>query len=298
MVDELFAAQKQVLSNVYVKGRRDFLCCRRSQFYQPELVVLSSGHCYVDRGQTTCKRILYCSACNKAYLYKKSLEIKKIEEYIQQRDLHPTMLTLHVPHKSSDGLKYLRVALDKAVRSFLSDRRNESMRKFNQFVGNEGYLFRSDITFSDNSGWNPHYHVLMLNNINYSEQQKNQFVDEFARHLEQAGLYLSRLNKYYKGNLIHFREDSISLSYLTKYNKELMELAVTNPTRYIELAQSGNKTRVPPLIALKRGLMNKVDKFLGMSEPESKNEVNRIVIPESFLSLSVKEIAERCSCLI
>ena len=297
MVDEeLFAAQKQVLSNVYVKGRKDFLCCRKSQFYHPELVILSSGKFYIDKGLSTCKRILYCAECNKAYLYKKSFELKKVEEYIKKESLHPTMLTLHIPHKLSDSLIELRTKLDKATRNFLSVRVNKLMKKINQSVGNTGYVYRNDITFSD-SGWNPHCHVLLLNKMNYSESQKNQFVDNFTHQLEVAGLYLSRFNKYYKSNLIHFRENSCNLSYLTKYNGELMELAITNPSKYIELAQSGNGVKVPPLVAIKKGLMGKVTKVLPVSE-RAEEEVNRILIPDSLLSLSVKEIAQKCSCLI
>ena len=297
MVDEeLFNAQKSLLADVYVKGRKDFLCCRKSQFYKPELVILNSGRYYIDRGLTTCKRILYCSECNKAYLYKKKLLLTKVEEFIQKENLAPTMLTLHIPHKISDNLSELRIKLDKATRSFLSTRSSKLMKELNQSVGNESYVYRNDITLTD-SGWNPHCHIVMLNRVSYSEREKNQLVDSFAYQLEQAGLYLNRLDKYYKSNLIHFREDSTSLSYLTKYNKDLMELAITNPERYIELAQSGNKTKVPSLVAFKKGLMDKVTKSLSVTE-QPEQEVRRIALPESFLSLSASEIKDKCSCLI
>ena len=290
--EDILAAQKSILADVYVKGRKDFMCCRKSQFYRPELVILSSGRFYIDKGLSTCKRILYCAECNKVYLYKKRLLLKKVEEYVQQENLTPTMITLTIPHKVTDKLADLRTTLDKATRNFLSARTNKLMKKINQSVGNEGYIYRNDITYNENSGWNPHTHIVQLNKINFSETQKNELVDEFARQLESSGLYLNRLDKLKLQ--VNFKDNFTSLNYLTKYNKELMELSITNPSKYIELAQSGNKTKVPPMIQLKKGLMAKV----GLSDEPEDNIVNRISLPESMKNLSVKEIAQYALDLI
>ena len=284
VMEDIFAAQKQLLANVYVKGRKDFLCCRKSQFYHPELVILSSGRFYVDRGQTTCKRILYCAECNKAYLYKKKLLLTKVENYIQKESLHPTMITLTMPHNVTDNLADLRTKLDKATRGFLSVRTNKLMKELNQEVGNVSYVYRNDITYND-SGWNPHCHIVMLNKVSYLETQKSQLVDEFARQLENAGSYLNRLDKLKLQ--VNFTNNFTSLGYLTKYNKELMELAITNPEKYIEFAQSGNSTKVPPLIAFKKGLA----KSLNLSAESEGEVIDRIVLPESMKNLSAKEIA-------
>ena len=119
--------------------------------------------------------------------------MKKVEEYIQKENLTPTMITLTIPHKVTDKLADLRTKLDKATRGFLSARTNKLMKGINQSVGNEGYIYRNDITLTD-SGWNPHCHIVQLNKINFSETQKNELVDEFARQLESSGLYLNRLD--------------------------------------------------------------------------------------------------------
>lgn len=284
--EELFAAQKSVLSNFYVKGRREFLCCRKSQFYRPELVILGSGKFYIDKGLSTCKRILYCAECNKAYLWKKGLLLTKVKDYIRKENLAPTMITLTIPHDVMDSLVRLRTTLDKAIRGFLSARKNKLMKELNQEVGNISYVLRNDITYNDNSGWHPHCHVVMLNKISYSESQKNQLVDEFARQLESAGSYLNRLDKLKLQ--VNFTNNFTSLGYLTKYNKELMELAITNPEKYVELAQSGNNTKIPPLIAFKKGLM----KSLSLSAELEGEVIDRIVLPESMKNLSAKEIAQ------
>ena len=282
--DELFNAQKQILANFYVKGRKDFLCCRKSQFYRPKLVVLSSGRFYIDKGQTTCKRTLYCAECNKTYLFKKKLLLTKIENYIHKENLTSTMITLTIPHQATDRLADLRTTLDKATRNFLSARTNKLMKEINQIVGNEGYVYRNDITLTD-SGWNPHCHIAMLNRVSYSENQKNQLFDEFVHQLESAGLYLNRLDKLKLQ--VNFTDNFNNFGYLTRYNKKLMELAITNPPKYVELAQSGNKTKIPPMIAMKKGLIAKFNLSAELDE-----EVDRIVLPESMKNLSAKEIAQ------
>ena len=291
MPAELFNAQKSLLADVYVKGRKDFMCCRKSQFYRPELVILNSGRFYIDRGLSTCKRILYCAECNKAYLWKKSLLMKKVEEYVQQEKLCPTMITLTIPHKLTDNLADLRTKLDKATRNFLSARTNKLMKEINQDVGNISYVYRNDITYNEDSGWHPHCHIAMLNKISYSETQKNQLQSEFARQLESSGLYLNRLDKLKLQ--VDFKDNFISLGYLTKYNKDLMELAITNPPKYIELAQSGNNVKIPPLIAMKKGLSAKLNLSAELDEV-----VDKVELPESMKNLSAKEIAQYALDLI
>ena len=283
--DELFNAQKSLLANVYVKGRKDFLCCRKSQFYRPELVILSSGRFYIDRGLSTCKRILYCAECNKAYLYKRNLLMKKVEEYIQKENLVPTMITLTLPHKVTDKLADLRTKLDKATRGFLSARTDKIIKEINQSVGNVSYIYRNDITYSEESGWNPHCHIAMLNRVSYSENQRKYLTEEYARQLEQAGMYLNRLDKLKLQ--VDFNDNFTNLSYLAKYNAGLMNLAITNPPKYIELAQSGNKTKVPPLMAFKKGLLSKFN----FSADEPEEVIDRISLSESIQNLSAKEIA-------
>lgn len=283
--EELFQAQKQLLTNVYVKGRKDFLCCRKSQLFRPELVLLSTGRFYVDKGVSTCKRILYCSECCKSYLFKKKLLLNKVEEFIQQENLYPTMITLTMPHKVTDSLVELRTKLDKATRGFLSARTDKIIKEINQSVGNVSYIYRNDITYSEESGWNPHCHIAMLNRVSYSENQRKYLTEEYARQLEQAGMYLNRLDKLKLQ--VDFNDNFTNLSYLAKYNAGLMNLAIMNPPKYIELAQSGNKTKVPPLMAFKKGLLSKFN--LSVDEPEEV--IDRISLPESIQNLSAKEIA-------
>ena len=117
-------------------------------------------------------------------------------------------------------------------------------------------------------------------------------VDEFARQLESSGCYLNRLDKLKLQ--VDFKDNFTSLGYLTKYNQELMELALTNPSKYIELAQSGNKTKVPPMIQFKKGLMTKV----GLSDEPEDNIVDRISLPESMKNFLAKEIAQYALDLI
>ena len=289
--DSLLTAQKSILANVYFKGRHDFLCCRKSYYKRPELVVLADRTFYVD-GLTTCKKPLICAECHKSYLYKASLEIAKLEEYIQKESLHPTMITLHIPHNLSDSLKDLRLALDKATRGLLAESRNKLTKRINQSVGSIGYVLRNDITLTPN-GWNPHCHVVNLQKVNFSAEDKNLLVDEYVHQLENSGLYLSRLDKYYmetKSNLVHFRENSYNLNYLCKHNDTLMNLAITNSERYIELAQSCNIKEKIPLVKFKNGLKSRIAKVFP-SDERPEQEIRRIVLPEYISLEEVKSLS-------
>lgn len=287
--DDILAAQKSILANVYFKSRHDFLCCRKSYYKKPELVILADGTFYID-GLTICKKPFICAECHKSYLYKASLEMAKVEEYIQQEKLCPTMITLHIPHKISNGLKHLRIILDKAVRGFLAESKNKLMKMINKNVGNKGYILRNDITLTEN-GWNPHTHIINLQGTNFSEIQKNQLVDEFARQLESAGLYLNRLDRYNKSNLVHFRENSTSLDYLCKHNDTLMNLAITQPEKYVELARSCNIKEKIPLVKFKNGLKSKISKTLNLSENSTVREIKRIEIPEHTSLENIKGLS-------
>lgn len=110
-------------------------------------------------------------------------------------------------------------------------------------------------------------------------------------------MYLSRLDKYYvenKSNLIHFRENSYNFSYLCKHNDTLMNLAIVNPEKYIELARSGNIKEKIPLVKFKNGLKSKIAKVLPADE-RPEQEIRRISLPEyvtleEIRNLSLEEL--------
>ena len=166
------------------------------------------------------------------------------------------------------------------------------MKKINKDVGDVGYILRNEITFTDN-GWHVHCHVLNLNEDNYSENQKNQLVDNFVHQLEDSGFYFNRLDRYNiknKGGLIHFRESSFDATYLSKYDDDNpVNLALSNSSKYIEFAQSFNTSAKIPLIKFKNGLKSR----MGISkEKNQREELRRIKIPESLINQSPEYVEE------
>lgn len=282
-----------------IKGYHDFVTCRKSYYKKPVLVILSNGYSYFE-GFTTCDKVFYCADCHRSYLYEKNQKLARVGEYIKHEDLNPTMITLHIPHHAKDRLKPLRIKLHEAIVGLISTsgkNQNKLMKRLNEVTGNEGYILRNDITFGDDNGWNPHVHILSLNRLNYSEQEKNQIIDEYVHQLELVGLNLLRFDHYYKFNLVHFRENSLKTSYLGKSNDELMNLAVTNPNKYFELVESCTNDARIPLVRFKNGLLSKIDKLLGSPiESSVLNEFRRIDIPEYLLrqNLPLEEIKNLC----
>lgn len=293
VTDELFDAQRELLrKGVYLQGYKDFFSCHNSYYKRPELVILTGGCHYID-GLVTCNK-LYCSHFVKSYLFKASKDMAKVNDFIRKEKLRPTLLTLTLPHKVTDSLKYLKVALDKATRNFLAESKNKLVKEINKDVGSEGYVLRNEVTYTGN-GWNTHCHVLNLNHVGYSEIQKDLLVDEFTRQLEDSGFHFSRLDKYNiekKGGLIHFRENSFDASYLSKYDEDNpVNLALTNLSKYIEFAQSFNVTQKIPLVKFKNGLKSK----LGISSEKKfqrEKELRRIQLPESLIYQSPEYVEE------
>ena len=292
MPDELFNAQRALLSKVYLQGYRDFFSCCSSYIKRPELVILAGGRRYID-GLAHCRKF-YCSHFMKSYLWESSRHMEKVNEFIRKEKLRPTMLTLTLPHKAIDNLKCLKVTLDRAIRGFLAESRNKLIKGINQNVGNEGYVLRNEITYNEQNGWHNHCHVLNLNHIDYSESQRNLLVDEFARQLENSGFHFSRLDRYNiekKGGLIHFRENSFDASYLSKYDEDNpVNLAITNPSKYIEFAQSFNDSGKIPLIKFKNGLKSKVG--ISKEKSQKEKELRRIQVPDFLINQSPEYIEE------
>ena len=292
VTDELFNAQRELLrKGVYLQGYKDFFSCHSSYYKRPELVILAGGCHYID-GLTTCNK-LYCSHYVKQYLYQASKDMTKVNGFISKEKLRPSLLTLTLPHKATDSLKYLKVTLDKATRGFLAESRNKLTKRVNQDVGKEGYVLRNEISYTDN-GWHNHCHVLNLNRDNYSETQKDLLVDEFAHQLEDSGYHFSRLDRYNlekKGGLIHFRENSFDATYLSKYDEDNpVNLALTNPSKYVEFAQSFNVTQKIPLVKFKNGLKSKVG--ISKEKNQKEKELRRIQLPESLIYQSPEYVEE------
>lgn len=147
MVDsDILAVQKALLKGKYLKSYNNFMTCQKSCYKKPELVVLSNGRHYID-GLDSCK-CGYCYHCVKVYLYKASLEMVKVKDFIQKEKLRSAMVTLTITHKVTDKLKGLRLTLDKATRGFLAESRNKLVKKINKDVGSEGYVLRTCIRSS------------------------------------------------------------------------------------------------------------------------------------------------------
>ena len=296
MVDEeLFQAQREVLKHASLDSRHAFMTCRRSYFKRPELVILPSGT-YVS-GMTTCK-CGYCIHHVRRYLYKQRQRIARVEQFIQREGLHPTLLTLTLLHKSTDSLKYLRLKLHEGTNRLLATSgktANKLIRRINQRVGNIGYIFRNEVTFTNN-GWHVHCHIENLNRQLYLEEEKNQIADEFDRILKDSGFFLSRLDEYKiekRNGLIHFSDDFANVGYLAKLDKNNpVYLAQTNPEKYKEFAQSFNIKGRIPLIKFKGYLMSKINKVLNLPEEKPEEELERIEIPEFLIHRPKEEIEQ------
>ena len=86
------------------------------------------------------------------------------------------------------------------------------------------------------------------------------------------------------------RENSYNLSYLCKHNDTLMNLAITNSEKYVELARSSNIKEKIPLVKFKNGLKSKIAKVLPADE-RPEQEVKRIALPEYMTLEEIRNLS-------
>ena len=292
--DPLQIAQKAILKGINIKGYKDFQCCQKSWISPPQLVIFENGFKYID-GLTTCKHFHYCAYCHKVKLHEQGHFIKLAEKYIQQENLSVTLVTLTLPRRNND-LRKQRLILDSATRNLIAESKNKVVKGINKSVGSEGYILRNEVSFSTTNGLNPHCHILTLNRDSYSAVQKDLIIDSYIAQLEDSGLFFNRLDKL--KIQVNFTDNFKNIGYLAKPSTEIMELAVTEPNYYIQLAQSCNVETKIPLVKFKNGLKTKIIKALNLSGNEDARqikEIKRIKIPEYLLNenLSVEEIFQK-----
>ena len=117
--------------------------------------------------------------------------------------------------------------------------------------------------------------------------------------LENSGFYFSRLDRYNierKERLVRFNNDFTNIGYLTKFDEDNpVNLALTQPEKYIEFAQSFNITQKIPLVKFKNGLKSKINKALNLpgEKKQTARELKRIQLPESLIGRPLEEL-EKC----
>ena len=146
-------------------------------------------------------------------LYKYRLRIQKVIEWTYANNLVPVMMTLTVFHRWN----YL-APLHRVLSAAWSDLfRGSAGLKRKEHIGLRGYIRRLEETFNDgdadfdeslNSGWHPHYHVILL-----VPREKLSVLSGYESELRKV--WVSLVRKHY---IKEFGED-IPVSYLSSFEE-------------------------------------------------------------------------------
>jgi hypothetical protein len=120
----------------------------------------------------TCKKHLLCPFCARARgakLMEKNVE-RVAQALAENPRLVPAMLTLTV--KNADDLKGASEHLLNSLRKGLKRRRDfkEKGRGWTEFAKIEGAIYATEVTYSEEKGWHPHIHAVVLLN-DYIDQK-------------------------------------------------------------------------------------------------------------------------------
>ena len=107
-----------------------------------------------------CGSVWVCPSCSFKISQERKKELAEAMKSCRGKGLHVAMLTLTAPHYLGDDLKGLLTKMGKAKHALWSNRNSRD------YFGKEfpliGHITATEVKYSDNNGFHPHYHILLI----------------------------------------------------------------------------------------------------------------------------------------
>lgn len=134
------------------------------------------------RGLMRCHNGWQCPVCSSAISEHRRIELTKA---IDTTGYTPVMLTYTMSHSHNEPLDYLISRLSLAWKTLTAQR---AYKQFKNDYGYVGAIRTLEITYGQENGWHPHFHVLMLLNDrfqDYKAEMTLELYDVWNRSLEK-----------------------------------------------------------------------------------------------------------------
>lgn len=115
-----------------------------------------------------CGSVWVCPDCSYKISQERKKELAEAMKGCRDKGLHVAMLTLTVPHYLGDDLKTLLKKMSKAKHSLWTNR--NSREYFADQFPMVGHITATEVKYSDNNGFHPHFHVLCFLDKQYSKE--------------------------------------------------------------------------------------------------------------------------------
>ena len=115
-----------------------------------------------------CGSVWVCPDCSYKISQERKKELADAMKGCRDKGLHVAMLTLTVPHYLGDDLKTLLKKMSKAKHSLWTNRNSR------EYLADQfpmlGHITATEVKYSDNNGFHPHFHILCFLDKQYSKE--------------------------------------------------------------------------------------------------------------------------------
>ena len=115
-----------------------------------------------------CGSVWVCPSCSFKISQERKKELAEAMKACRGKGLHVAMLTLTVPHYMGDNLKELFKKMGKAKHSLWTNRNSRDY--FKSQMPLIGHITATEVKYSDNNGFHPHYHILLILDKQYQAE--------------------------------------------------------------------------------------------------------------------------------
>ena len=107
-----------------------------------------------------CGSVWVCPSCSFKISQERKKELAEAMKSCRSKGLHVAMLTLTAPHYMGDNIKELLKNMGKAKHSLWTNRNSRDY--FKSQMPLVGHITATEVKYSDNNGFHPHYHILLI----------------------------------------------------------------------------------------------------------------------------------------
>ena len=164
-----------------------------------------------------CGSVWLCPDCSYKITQERKKELSEAMKVCRSKGLHVAMLTLTAPHYLGDDLRTLLKKLSKAKHALWTNR--DSRTYFAENFSMVGHITATEVKYSDNNGWHPHFHILIFLENKYQDEDIALLQDElyelWADKCVKSGL--GKPSKAYGLDLKIGSRDDVLADYISKW---------------------------------------------------------------------------------
>lgn len=123
-----------------------------------------------------CGSVWLCPDCSYKITQERKKELSDAMKTCRDKRFHVAMLTLTVPHYLGDDLRTLLKKMSKAKHALWTNR--DSRTYFSENFPMVGHITATEVKYSDNNGWHPHFHILIFMENQYQDEDIDLIQDE------------------------------------------------------------------------------------------------------------------------